>query len=161
MSWLSNSLFGGVKTINTDFSGMDKLAQSYMNPFSANNQNVLRGLTNQATDITAQQGINNNRAQAMGMNPFADQQNQNLISQVIKNAGGGWNEWLNNANNIGPGLVQNKYNMQFQKDMANAKMYNQRQKEISDFMQGFLGQGASALSGPVGNLAGSFMNWLV
>ena len=150
MSWLSKSLFGDTKYINTDFSGMDKLAQNYMNPFSANNQNVLKSLTGQATDIVAQQGINNNRAKAMGMNPFANQQNQSLVSQVIKNAGGGWNEWLNNANNIGTGLVQNKYNMQFQKDMANAQIYNQKQSMMSDFMQGLLGQGASALSGPAG-----------
>ena len=131
MSWLSKALYGDTKYINTDFSGMDKLAQNYMNPFSANNQNVLKSLTGQATDIVAQQGINNNRANAMGMNPFANQQNQNLVSQVIKNAGGGWNEWLNNANNIGTGLVQNKYNMQFQKDMANAKIYNNKQSMIS------------------------------
>ena len=65
MSWLSKALRGGdTKYINTDFSGMDKLAQNYMNPFSANNQNVLKSLTGQATDIVAQQGINNNRANA-------------------------------------------------------------------------------------------------
>ena len=49
MSWLSKALGGGdTKYINTDFSGMDKSAQNYMNPFSANNQNVLKSLTGQA-----------------------------------------------------------------------------------------------------------------
>jgi hypothetical protein len=140
MSWLSNALFGKKQSVNTDFSGLATQAEQYTNPFSNLNSSVLNGLTNQATDIVAQQGLSNQRMGAMGYNPFADEQSRQLASSVTKNAGGGWQEGLRTSQGIGTNLLTNKAQMEFQKDSANAQMAQQRQQQISGFMGGLLGQ---------------------
>lgn len=158
MSWLSSMLFGKQTRVNTDFSELSNKAEQYSDPFSKLNQNVLQGLTNQATDTVAQQGLTSQRMGAMGMNPFANQQQQQMLSTVTGQAGQGWNSWLNNANNISTGLLTNKANMTFERDKANAMFQQQRQAQISDFMGKMLGQFAT--SSIPGNLAGGFMNLL-
>jgi len=154
MSWLSDSLFGKPQSIKTDFSGLATQAEQYTNPFSNLNSSVLKGLTNQATDIVAQQGLSNQRMGAMGYNPFADEQTKQLASSVTKNAGGGWQEWLRTSQGIGTGLLTNKAQMEFQRDLANAQLAQQRQQAISDFMGGLLGQAF----GVAGTGLGGFMN---
>lgn len=156
MSWLSNALFGKKQSVNTDFSGLATQAEQYTNPFSNLNNSVLSGLTNQATDIVAQQGLSNQRMGAMGLNPFADEQTKQLASSVTKNAGGGWQEWLRTSQGIGTNLLTNKSQMEFQRDSVNAQMAQQRQQQISGFMGQLLGQAV----GVAGTGAGGLMNIL-
>lgn len=158
MSWLSSMLFGKQTKVNTDFSELSNQANEYSNPLSKLNQNMLMGLTNQATDIVAQQGLSNQRMQAMGLNPFAQQQQQQMLSTVTGQAGQGWNSWLNNAANVSTGLLTNKSNLTFERDKTNALLQQQRQAQVSDFMGKLLGQFAT--SSIPGNLAGGFMNLL-
>ncbi len=158
MSWLGNVLFGKPQSVKvkTDFSGLATQAEQYTNPFSNLNAGVLQGLTNQATDVVAQQGLSNQRMGAMGYNPFADEQTKQLASSVIKNAGGGWQEWLKQSQGIGTSLLTNKAQMEFQRDSLNAQMAQQRQQQISDFMGQLLGQGM----GVAGTATGGLMNML-
>lgn len=159
MSWLSSMMFGKPVSINTDFSELGKQAEQYSNPFSSINQNVLKGLTNQATDVVAQQGLTSQRMGAMGVNPFANEQMKQNMSTVTNQVGQGWNNWLNNASNVSTGLLTNKANLTFERDKANAMLQQQRQAQISDFMGKLLGQFAT--SAIPGNLAGGFMNFLM
>ena len=158
MSWLSSMLFGKQTKVNTDFSELGNKANEYSDPFSKLNQNMLSGLTNQATDVVAQQGLTSQRMGAMGLNPFAQQQQQQMLSTVTGQAGQGWNSWMNNASNVSTGLLTNKANLTFERDKTNAMFQQQRQAQISDFMGKMLGQFAT--SAIPGNLAGGFMNLL-
>ena len=157
-----DSFFGKPQKVKTDFSGLATQAEQYTNPFSNLNQGVLSQLTNQSTDVIAQQGLNNQRMSAMGINPFANMQNNQLVSNVIKNAGGGWQDWLRNSQSIGTGLLTNKAQMEFQRDLANAQMKQAYSQNKSDFLQQLTGQlfGSSipgALSGGTSNfLSGLF-----
>lgn len=135
-----DAFFARPQKINTNFSGLESMAKEYTNPFSSTNKSVLQGLTNQATDIIGQQGFMNNQARAMGINPFADIQNKQLTSTVVKNAGGGWNEWIRNAQGIGTGLMTNKAQLEFQKDQANAELQQLSNMQQSKFLQQLLGQ---------------------
>lgn len=158
MSWLSSMLFGKQQQVKTNFDELGNVAKDYMNPMSNINQRALSQFTNQATDIVGQQGLNNQRAMAMGMNPFANEQNQAMLSTVAKSAGGGWQEWLQSANNIGTQALTNKMNLTFERDKANAMLRQERQNAIGQFGGQLLGQFMT--SGIPGNLLGGGSQFL-
>ena len=158
MSWLSSKLFGKQQQVKTNFDELGTIGKDYMDPFSKINQRALNQFTNQATDIVGQQGLNNQRAMAMGVNPFANEQNQAMLSTVAKSAGGGWQEWLQNANNIGTQALTNKANLTFERDKINAMMRQERQNAIGQFGGQLLGQFIT--SGIPGNFLGGMSNFV-
>jgi hypothetical protein len=151
-------MFGKKQKIKTDFSELGKIGNNYMDPNSQVNRRVFDSLTKQATDITAQQGMSNQASMAMGFNPFANQQNRDLSAQVIKQAGGGWNEWLSNASNIGANMIGQKAQLQFQKDSANAQIGQARQQAISKFFQPLVAQGINWAAPGLGSALGGLFN---
>ena len=162
MSWLSSMLFGdNVQVDNGDYGAYDKATNNFMDPFSSMNKNMLGSMQNASTDTVAQMGLNNQRMGAMGMNPFANQQNKQQLSSITSSLGDNWSKWMANQNQTGAGMIQNKANMQLQRDLANAQLKQQQQQAKGDFFGGLLaqlvpvaGMGVGALGGMLGNLGG-------
>jgi hypothetical protein len=160
MSWLSSMLYGDkVQVSNQDYGQYDKMTNDFINPFSSGNQNMLSSMKNASTDTVAQMGLNNQRQSAMGQNPFADQQNKQQLSSITSSLGSNWNNWMSQATQTGAGLVQNKMNMQLQRDIANANLRQQREQAKTEFFGGLLAQ-LAPIAGQAVGMGGGFLSML-
>ena len=145
MSWFEDAL-GLSKTkvdkVNTgEYTG---LGREFFDPNSARNRGMYNNLKNMGIDSVAQQHLGGMRMQAAGQNPFANEQYRGGLSQNLGQTQNAYNQYMQNAYNIGSGL----FGYALQGNMANAQAENMARMQHSankkDFWGGLLGNAVAA-----------------
>jgi len=121
MSWFSEAFgLSETPTEKVDTSRYMGWGSEFLDPNSTRNRGMYNSLKQMGIDSVAQQYLSGAKMQAMGQNPFAQDQYRAGLSNSLGQTQNAYNSYLNNAYNTGSGLLG--YGLQG--DMANANATN-------------------------------------
>jgi len=155
------SFFGGllgfdtpkIKTVDT--APYMSAGKDFLNPQSSVNRGMFNNLKQMGIDAAAQQYMQGARMQAMGQNPFAQDQFHSNLHAGLGQTQSAWNSYMNNAQGIGSSLM----GQALQGDMANVQGYNAANMVASQnksrFFSGLLGSVVQAMPGMIYGPGGS------
>ena len=136
MSWFGDALgLSPTKVDKVDTSQYSQLGNDFLNPNSQRNRGMYNSLKQMGIDSIAQQYLSGAKMQAMGQNPFAQDQYRAGLSNSLWQTQNAYNSYLNNAYNTGSGLLG--YGLQG--DMANANASNMSRMQAAQNRAGFYG----------------------
>ena len=132
--------------VNTvDTSQYSKLGNEFFDPNSTRSRGMYNSLKQMGVDAIAQQYLGGQRMQAMGQNPFAQDQYKSGLANNIGQTQNAFNSYMNNSYGVGSGLL----GYSLQGDMQNAQARNNANLMASqnknNFFSGLFGAAASAM----------------
>jgi len=135
MSWFGEALgLSPTKVDKVDTSQYSQLGGEFFNPNSTRNRGMYNSLKQMGIDSVAQQYLSGAKMQAMGQNPFAQDQYRAGLSNSLGQTQNAYNSYMNNAYNTGSGLLG--YGLQG--DMANANATNASRMQAAQNRSAFL-----------------------
>jgi hypothetical protein len=144
------SFFGGLLGLDTpkiktvDTAPYMSAGKDFLNPQSSVNRGMFNNLKQMGIDAAAQQYMQGARMQAMGQNPFAQDQWKSALSNNLGQTQNAYSGYLNNAYGIGSSLL----GQALQGNLANAQARNMAnmnaQNNKSDFWGGLFANALGA-----------------
>lgn len=143
---------------NNYISMLEGYAKNYMDPASQYNRGQYNNFKQMGTDNAAQTYNQGMRMQAMGQNPFANQQYQGALSDATGQAHGAYMQQNQQSQQLGTGMLgmANRTRGQLSQQMQQQAQWDREYKQHKKGQWlGLLGTlGSAAVTGPLGGMLG-------